>query len=95
MGYHHYTVNHDRGFVNPATGAHTNTIEGLWGNLKVQMRQKHGLTTEHKCEILDVYMWKFRIPSNTNVFEQLMEDIKVFYNLLIDELVQIKQLSFQ
>ena len=56
MGYHHYTVNHDREFINPATNAHTNTIDRLWGNLKVQMSQKHGLTTEHKCEILGVYM---------------------------------------
>ena len=28
--YTHYTVNHDEGFKDPKTGAHTNTCEGAW-----------------------------------------------------------------
>jgi len=35
QGYTHQTVNHRIGFVNHATGAHTNTIEGYWHHLKV------------------------------------------------------------
>ena len=36
-GYTHLTVNHDIQFVNPLTGVHTNTQEGLWHNVKKNM----------------------------------------------------------
>jgi hypothetical protein len=35
QGYTHKTVNHRIGFVDPTTGAHTNTIESYWQHLNV------------------------------------------------------------
>jgi hypothetical protein len=35
QGYTHKTVNHGIEFVNPHTGAHTNTTEGTWRRVKI------------------------------------------------------------
>ena len=42
-GYTHLTVNHDIQFVNPLTGVHTNTQEGLWHNVKKNMDGRKSL----------------------------------------------------
>jgi transposase-like protein len=36
-GYPHLTVNHSIGFVDPQTGAHTNTIQCQWRHLKASL----------------------------------------------------------
>ena len=35
LGLEYWQVNHSHTFVDPLTGAHTNTIEGTWHGLKL------------------------------------------------------------
>lgn len=41
LGYHHQTVNHSQTFVDPISGACTNTIEGTWNALKMQIASRN------------------------------------------------------
>mmetsp|Transcript_13288 Transcript_13288/g.12035 ORF Transcript_13288/g.12035 Transcript_13288/m.12035 type:complete len:122 (+) Transcript_13288:517-882(+) len=41
LGMQHSTVNHSKGFKDPLTGAHTNSIEGNWRGFKQQIPTQH------------------------------------------------------
>ena len=54
LDYVHYTVNHSETYVDPVTGAHTNTIKGMWPNVK-RSCPKLGL----RANFLDGYLYCF------------------------------------
>ena len=41
-GYRHLSVNHIENLIDPATGAHTQTIEGFWGHSKALFKSMRG-----------------------------------------------------
>ena len=53
----HYAVNHSENFVDPDTGAHTQTVEGFWRQCKSYL-PSFGL----KPKYLRIY-WEFSIVS--------------------------------
>jgi len=44
-GYQHLTVNHSLNFVDPQTGAHTQSVENMWSRFKKKVKKAHGLNT--------------------------------------------------
>ena len=45
LGYTHHTVNHSQNFVDPNTGAHTLTVERMWGGVKAMMRKQRSMNS--------------------------------------------------
>ena len=45
--YGHLTVNHSTNFVDPASGACTNAIEGLWSQCKSKFKVMRGTRLEY------------------------------------------------
>ncbi|OWZ16133.1 hypothetical protein PHMEG_00010117 [Phytophthora megakarya] len=59
MHYEHSWVNHTLNFVDPVTGTHTNTIEGL-GEMRIKRHIKamRGMTQRYLDGCIDEYMWR-------------------------------------
>lgn len=58
IGYHHGTVVHKNEFVSQE-GVCTNTIEGIWGDLKQKLRSMHGIPLDLLQDYLDEYAYRF------------------------------------
>ena len=74
LGYIHLSVNHSKNFVDPDSGAHTNTIEGLWALVKKKLKSMSGTLYEHFTSYLDEFVW-FRNFAGDRAFAQLLEDV--------------------
>jgi len=74
LGYIHLSVNHSKNFVDPDSGAHTNTIEGVWALVKKKLKWMCGTLYEYIPSYLDEFTW-FRNFRKDQAFEQLLEDI--------------------
>ncbi|KAF0775928.1 hypothetical protein AaE_000370, partial [Aphanomyces astaci] len=63
MGYSHQWMNHSENFVNPANGAHTQGIEGVW-EVRVKQFTKimRGVHCEHFPSNLDEFLWRSWFP---------------------------------
>ena len=52
----HFPVNHTNNYVDPLTGAHTQTIEGLWNHAK-DFLPSYGMKPKDLDSYLSAFMW--------------------------------------
>jgi transposase-like protein len=72
--YTHQTVCHKRDYVDPITGAYTNTVEGMWAMLRKWM-PVNGV----RKQFIHEYLWGFVYKHNTpSTFERLLETMRTF-----------------
>lgn len=72
FGYVHQKVLHNKNFVCPVTGTHTNTIEGTWSALKADIPKRHRMP-----EWIGFYLRIFRYNRNvgSDLFMLLLNNL--------------------
>lgn len=70
----HLTVNHTYNFVDPNTGAHTQTVERGWNGYKARNRARWGTHRTMLDSYLCEYMWRQRLR-NADPFEPILFDM--------------------
>lgn len=82
LGYVHETVNHQRNYVEPDTGAHTQGIERSWLDAKIKiMKKMRGVPVNHFQSHLDYITWKI-INKNHNandLFITFLQSMRTVY----------------
>ena len=59
IGYTHLTVNHSVNFVDPISGAHTNTIGGMWQKAKYGIHMpRFSIKEKHLSSYLGTFLWR-------------------------------------
>ena len=77
IGYVHLMVNYSENFVDPHTGAHSNTIEGVWSQIKRKLKAMNGTLRSRIPGYLDEFNWRKCSPGDA--FDNLLADIAEFY----------------
>ena len=62
VGYMLLMVNHSENFIKPYTGAHRNTIEGLWSQVKRKLKAINGTTRAKLPGYIDKFNWSTLHP---------------------------------
>ena len=79
LHYTHNSVIHERHYVDPITGIHTNWIENFWSNLKTKIKAIRGSSCEMLNGHLDEYIYRYNRKNEGPIFNLMLEDIANFY----------------
>ena len=73
------TVNHQVNFVNPVTGAHTNTVE----NMRMRAKRRYKRECGTARGMIDIYLIEFmwRMKFGEDPFENIIKNIRGVYPL--------------
>lgn len=75
-GFYHFTVNHSENFVDPVTGAHTQTIESSWRPLKLRLISR-GIRKRDIGDRLMEYLFRRKMRlENLDPFEEMLRLIR-------------------
>ena len=78
--YTHHTVNHSQHFVDPATGAHTQSVESMWSQCKRMMRNTQTMHSQLFHTYLPEFMWRKKFDSpHQNAFSNIIPTHIVSY----------------
>jgi transposase-like protein len=73
----HFTVNHSKNFVDPLTGAHTQTIERSWIEVKMDKLLSRGIPVDLIDSHLEEFMWRRSVKlSGNDKFEMTLKLLK-------------------
>ena len=76
-GYRHFKVNHQKHFVDPHTGAHTQGIERRWLELKNKiMGRMRGTSQANLQKHLDEAAYRYMHADKHSLFEQVLVDLR-------------------
>jgi len=79
-GYIHMTVNHSENFVDPLSGAHVQTIENTWWQIKRRFPETY-IQTDELAEHLIEFLWRLEVrKEGKDYFDALLEDISILYD---------------
>lgn len=73
-GYNHLTVNHSLNFVDPETGACSNTIESNWQKFKQEHKKRYGTIRSLLQSYMSEFMWR-KVFKGENSFYNLWKQI--------------------
>jgi len=73
----HFTVNHSVNYVDPITGAHTNTIEGTWNRVKLCITPRQRTKQLISNELIE-FQWRKRNVNNIwGAFLRVLRNVRL------------------